>query len=285
MKKMRYRRHLSGESQYYSFIPIPLSEIVITHTEAMDQLIAETTESIRNLNARTRQLTDEQLNAEMEKEARKSCELALGKPGLFSAFMLCTPDNDVSEDTRNLLKATHYLLEARHELPLPGRLLRNAHYLACQSEKYEKKYPGEFRKSPVWIGKKGCNLRNALFVPPTEDDMTKAMADLEKYIHYATDEHVLVRAALIHYQFEMIHPFIDANGRMGRLLNLLFLLEYNVLERPAFCLSESLSHSAIQYYTELQKVNETGCYESWIMFFLSMLKKSALGNASWGKGW
>lgn len=117
----------------------------------------------------------------------------------------------------------------------------------CQSALYEKKYPGEFRTSPVWIGPEGCNLKNALFVPPTEEDMTEAFSELEKFIHEESNLHPLVQAALIHYQFETIHPFIDANGRTGRLLNLLFLLDHKAIRKPALIFSYTLGKYGVQY--------------------------------------
>lgn len=286
-----YRKHLSGESAFYSFIPVPLSGVAVEHTPAMDRLIAETAEAIHAMNARTARITGQERTEGMRREAKASCELALGKPNVFAAFTLSDGrDSDALQtDTDNLIAATDYALGARTALPLSGRLLKNAHYLACRSERYEKKYPGEFRTSPVWIGRKGCGLRDALFVPPVDEDMTGAFSDLEKYINYADDEHVLVRAALIHYQFEMIHPFIDANGRMGRLLNTLFLMEQNVISEPVLPLSEMLGRRVVRYYMELQNVSMTGCYDDWIMFFLSVVRDAAAAyplsdSAGWSCG-
>lgn len=200
----------------------------------------------------------------------------MGEQTLSFGFLKCGDEDDrLKEDTDNLLKATLYAFRVKDELPLSGRLLKQCHYLLCQSEHYAKKYPGEFRTSPVWIGWNGSSLQNALFIPPVYEDMIKAISDLEHYIHYEEQENVFVRAALIHYQFEMIHPFIDGNGRIGRLLNLLFLAEKKVLSQPLLPLSYLLSRNAIRYYRQIQQVNETGAYEDWVHFFLTMLRDSA----------
>lgn len=112
--------------------------------------------------------------------------------------------------------------------------------------------------------------------PPVYEDMTNAFSDLERYIHYEESENVFVRAALIHYQFEMIHPFIDGNGRVGRLLNTLFLIRQDAVGKPILQLSDVLNQHSFQYYMELQRLNETGNYEQWIDFFLRILKNAIL---------
>lgn len=269
-----YRKHLSGDMAFRSFVPTPLSEIRIVHTERLDKLIMEVEDAMRRLNAYAVQLSDEQVLQFMRQEAESSCKLASG--GQSVSFALGADTNDESmEDAENLLKATLYALEAMDELPLSARLLKNIHYLMCDSERYAKKYPGEFRNSPVWIGRKGSGLNDALFVPPVYEDMANAFSDLERYVHYEESENVFVRAALIHYQFEMIHPFIDGNGRAGRLLNTLFLISHAV-RKPILQLSDVLNQHSFQYYMELQRLNETGNYEQWIDFFLRILKNAIL---------
>lgn len=272
-----YRKNLSGKATFKSFVPTPLSEIQVTHTEKLDKLIQEVESAMRHLNDYSSQLSVEQTKRLMRQEAENSCKLALGKQPLSFGF-ITDADNSLEEDTVNLLKATTYAIDAMAELPLSARLLKNAHYLMCNSRRYEKKYPGEFRVSPIWIGKKGSNLNDALFVPPVYEDMTSAFCDLEKYINYEETENVYIRTALIHYQFEMIHPFIDANGRVGRLLNTLFLSEQHVLEKPILQLSHVLHMYGPRYYMELQRLNKTGNYEQWEFFFLNCLKKAALNH-------
>lgn len=268
-----YRKHLSGEAAFKSFVPTPLSEIQVIHTEELDKLIMETESAMRQFNDDVSQLSEEQIKQLMWQEAENSCKLALGEQPLSFGFM---PDADsaLEEDTDNLLKATSYAIEAMDELPLSARLLKNAHYLMCNSERYEKKYPGEFRTSPVWIGWKENGLKDAMFVPPVYDDMIEAFSDLERYINYEDSENVFVRAALIHYQFEMIHPFIDGNGRVGRLINTLYLMEQHVLKCPVLQLSNVLKKRILGYYMGIQHVNETGTYNDWLCFYLNAIKSA-----------
>ena len=277
MNMRNYRKHLSGEAAFKSFVPTPLSEIQVIHTEELDRLTQEAESAIRQLNEYASQLSEEQIKQLMRQEAENSCKLALGEQPFSFGFM---PDADsaLEEDTDNLLKTTFYAVEAMYELPLSARLLKNAHYLMCNSERYEKKYPGEFRISPVWIGWKGNGLKDAMFVPPVYpvyDDMIEAFSDLERYINYKNSENIFVRAALIHYQFEMIHPFIDGNGRVGRLLNTLYLMEQHVLKYPVLQLSNVLKKRILGYYMGIQHVNESGVYNDWLRFYLRAIKSAS----------
>ena len=267
-----YRKHLSGDMAFRSFVPTSLSEMRIVHTERLDKQIMEVENAMRRLNAYTVLLSDEQVQQIMRQEAETSCKLALGRQPVSFAFGTDTDDESM-EDAENLLKATLYALETMDELPLSARLLKNAHYLMCNSERYIKKYPGEFRKSPVWIGRKGGGLNDALFVPPVYEDMVNAFSDLEHFIHY-TKENVFIKAAILHYQFEMIHPFIDANGRIGRLLVILFLYENKVLHNSVLLLSNAISVYIEKYYNMIQYVNTTGDMNTWLRFFLSILENA-----------
>lgn len=259
---------------FKSFIPALLSEICIVHTERLDKLIMEVEDAIRMLNAYVGQLSEEQIMKLMKEEAESSCKLAWDKQPAPFVLSIHT-DEELKEDTENLLKATLYALKAMNELPLSARLLKNAHYLMCNSERYTKKYPGEFRTSPIWIGWKGNVLKDAMFVPPVYDDMIEAFSDLEHYINYENSENVFVRAALIHYQFEMIHPFIDGNGRIGRLLNTLYLMEHNVLKYPILQLSDVLKRNILGYYMGIQHVNKTMEYNDWLYFYLMAIKSAS----------
>lgn len=271
-----YRKKLQGTAQYTSFIPAPLSAVHVEE-ELLAPFVSEAQEAIDQLNQAIGKLEEEEVQRILRKEAEASWMLAAGKyffpfgiPSFSSHW-----NEEEQEEIQHLTEASLYALDSLETLPLCGRLLKNAHYLMCQSALYEKKYPREFRTSPVWIGPEGCNLKNALFVPPTEEDMTEAFSELEKFIHEESNLHLLIRASLIHYQFEAIHPFIDANGRTGRLLNLLFLFDHKVIQKPALIFSYTLGKYSTRYYTELQKVHESGAYESWVIFFLQTLKEAA----------
>lgn len=267
----RYRNNLSGAAAFRSFIPQPLQQVSIEPDKELDTLISEADSALSAL--RTQELTPEQISQLEREEAKSSWQLATGKndnPFGFYFGGAAFSEEDYRE-IDDIVVATNYGFEAMDELPLSTRLFKQIHYLVARSPRYEKKYPGEYRTSPVWIGRFGCNLRTAQFVAPVEEDMIPAINDLENYINYDNSVHPLVQAALIHYQFEAIHPFIDCNGRVGRILNTLFLIERGILKRPILPLSESLKRVAAQYYMLLQNVSDTGDYGRWIKFYLRMV--------------
>lgn len=271
-----YRKKLRGEAGYVSFVPASLGSLEVD-TSLLEGLIKETEVALGRLDAAASAMTEEEVSEVIRKEAGDSCRLAAGK--YFSPFGLSIfPDggeNEEQVEAAHLAEAIVYAVEALEALPISGRLLKNAHYLMCRSPRYEKKYPGEFRTSPVWLGKEGCTLKDATFIPPTDEDMTDAFSELEKFINMESDLNPLVRAALVHYQFEAIHPFIDANGRTGRLLNTLFLLENRIIRKPVLRWSRTLWKYSDRYYAELQRVHETGRYDGWIRFFLLSMKEAA----------
>ena len=139
----------------------------------------------------------------------------------------------------------------------------------------QEKSPGEFRYSQNWIGGQGSTIRNARYIPPNPVDMQTAMSDLEKYMNSDDSLDPLIQAALIHYQFETIHPFLDGNGRVGRLLITLFLMEKHLLSRPVLYVSCFLKINRIEYYDRMTQVRVTGDYEQWVIFFLEALSNSA----------
>ena len=276
----QYRQHLSGDAAFKSFIPILTADIHFELNSEIDAILNETKTLLSLLNEESSALSNEQIKDIILKESELSWQLASGK-----SLPTChLPLSDVSkkdemiedqEEIDNLYEASIYAIDSLKKLPISGRLLKNCHFIMCNSSRYEKKYPGEFRKSPIWIGNGKSTLKTAQFVPPVDDDMTQAFSDLEEYIHNETiSTDVLVRAALIHYQFEMIHPFIDANGRVGRLLNTLYLLEYGGLKSPCLILSYALKKRSIGYYSMLQRVNHSGKYEAWITYFLNAIREA-----------
>lgn len=144
-----------------------------------------------------------------------------------------------------------------------------------QDVRGQDKNPGEFRSSQNWIGGAGSTLKTARYIPPTVQDMEEAISDLEKYFYENDELDVLVRAGLIHYQFETIHPFLDGNGRIGRLLITLYLMEKGVLTTPALYISYFLKQNRIEYYDRMSEVRSKGNYEQWIAFFLRAVYESA----------
>jgi len=139
----------------------------------------------------------------------------------------------------------------------------------------QEKSPGEFRRSQNWIGGQGSTLKNARYIPPSPDDLPNCMSDLEKYMNADDSLNHLIRAALIHYQFETIHPFLDGNGRVGRLLITLYLMEKKILTTPALYISYFLKKNRIEYYDRMTEVRAKGNYEQWVKFFLQAILESA----------
>jgi Fic family protein len=178
-------------------------------------------------------------------------------------------------DVINYIRATEYAIKRLDTLPLCNRLIRETHSVLMEGVRGQEKNPGEFRTSQNWIGGQGSTLKNARYIPPNPADMQEAMSDLEKYMNSESDLDPLIQAALIHYQFETIHPFLDGNGRVGRLLITLFLMEKGVLSTPSLYISYYLKMNRIEYYDRMSQVRKTGDYEQWIHFFLEAFAASA----------
>jgi Fic family protein len=177
------------------------------------------------------------------------------------------------EEVSNYVKAiNHGLKRLKEGFPLSLRLLKEIHEVLLSGSRGSGKLPGEFRKSQNWIG--GTRPGNALFVPPPVEDLNQCLADFEKFLH---DESlpVLIKAGLAHVQFETIHPFLDGNGRLGRLLITLLLCMGDVLDEPILYLSLYLKQNRRIYYELLQEVRESGTWETWLEFFLDGIYSSA----------
>lgn len=175
--------------------------------------------------------------------------------------------NDKKE-VQNYIEAMNYAIKRLQELPISNRLLKETHKILMQGVRGERKYPGEFRKTQNWIG--GSNLTDAFFIPPHQDDLPNLMDDLEQFIH---NEEIkvphLIKIALIHYQFETIHPFCDGNGRLGRLLTTLYLINFKVLNKPILYLSYFFEKNKPTYYDYLTNVRKNNDIIRWVLFFLN----------------
>jgi len=177
------------------------------------------------------------------------------------------PDSDVRE-VHNYVDALDYGLERLKTLPISLRLIRELHEKLMQGVRGGNLTPGEFRRTQNWIGPAGSTIMTATYVPPPVDEMNQALSDLEKFIHTRTDVPDLARAAMIHYQFEAIHPFLDGNGRVGRLLMALLFSEWNILSQPLLNLSVYFERYRQEYYDYLLAVSQYGNWEAWLRFFL-----------------
>lgn len=174
---------------------------------------------------------------------------------------------DVGEVVR-YVEAMNYGLERLKDFPLSLRLLREIHARLLAVGRGAERGPGEFRRSQNLIGPAGCSLDTAVFVPPPVSEMHEALADLEKFIHTEDTLPILLKCGLIHCQFETIHPFLDGNGRLGRLLIAFFLCQQGILRRPLLYLSYYLKQHRQEYYDRLMAVREKGDWEGWLRFFL-----------------
>lgn len=275
-----YKSNLSGEMTYSSFVPSPLpptppvelsNDIINLLVKANSQLVV--------LEAVASRIPNVALFISMyvRKEALMSSQIEGTQATLediLDPLLDANANRDVA-DVVNYIKATEFAIKRLHSLPLCNRLLRETHAVLMEGVRGQEKNPGEFRRSQNWIGGQGSTLKNARYIPPTPDDMQAAMFDLEKYIHADDETDVLIRAALIHYQFETIHPFLDGNGRVGRLLITLFLMEKKILTTPALYISYFLKKNRIEYYDRMTEVRAKGNYEQWVKFFLQAIIESA----------
>ena len=178
-------------------------------------------------------------------------------------------------DVINYIKATEFALDRMNSLPLCSRLMKEIHAVLMSGVRGQEKNPGEFRTSQNWIGAQGSTLKTARYIPPNPIDMAEAMSELEKYMNGDDTLDVLIQAALIHYQFETIHPFLDGNGRIGRLLITLFLMDKKALNSPALYISYYLKNNRIEYYDRMSEVRNKDNYEQWVKFFLRAVRDSS----------
>ena len=275
-----YKKNLSGEMAYKSFMPsvLPPNPSIELNSEIVE-LLVKANKQLALLEGISSRIPNIHLFISMyvRKEALMSSQIEGTQATLEDVLdpMLEENTNRTVGDVVNYIKATDFAINRLKELPLCNRLIKEAHEVLLSGARGQNKSPGEFRHSQNWIGAAGCNLQNARYIPPSVEDMIQAMSDLEKYINGDDDLDVLIRAGLIHYQFETIHPFLDGNGRIGRLLITLFLMERKVLSTPALYISYFLKKNRIEYYDRMNEVRLKGNYEQWIKFFLEAVYESA----------
>jgi Fic family protein len=275
-----YRTNLSGEAEYKSFIPNPLPpKPEVEMNNDIVSLLIKANKTISTLEGISSRIPDMALFVSMyvRKEALMSSQIEGTQATLEDIFdpMIEKNTNRNVADVVNYIKATEYAIKRLNTLPLCNRLIKEAHAVLMEGVRGQEKNPGEFRHSQNWIGGQGSTLKNARYIPPNPEDMNSAMSDLEKHMNDEDDLDFLIRTALIHYQFETIHPFLDGNGRVGRLLITLFLMDQKVLTTPALYISYFLKKNRIEYYDRMTEVRLKGNYEQWIRFFLMAIDESA----------
>ena len=272
--------NLSGEMAYQSFRPNPLPpEPPIEMSNEMIAKLVDANRKLATLDGLSSRIPNMDLFVSMyvRKEALLSSQIEGTQCTLDDILNPFAEENtnlNVS-DVVNYIRAEEFAINRLQTLPLCNRLIKETHSVLMEGVRGQEKNPGEFRYSQNWIGGQGSTLRNARYIPPNPEDMINAMSDLEKYMNGEDSLDPLIQAALIHYQFETTHPFLDGNGRVGRLLITLFLMEKKILSTPSVYISYFLKMNRIEYYDRMTQVRKTGDYEQWVLFFLQALSDSA----------
>lgn len=269
----RYVKQLQG---YKAFIPATLPpDPEIEYSEQLNESLSKAGIALGRLDGSIQILpnSDRFIDMYVRKEAVISSQIEGTQSSLSNLLKreaeFNDPDapGDVTE-VSNYVRAMRKGLSLLDTLPVSGRLVREIHEELLKNVRGQEKQPGEFRKSQNWIGAEGCSLRTATFVPPPPEQMLQAMSDWEHFLH--ADDHVpdLVKIGLAHAQFETIHPFLDGNGRVGRLLITLLLCERGILQKPVLYLSYYFKQHRQEYYDLLQGTRDKGDWESWLRFFI-----------------
>ena len=274
---------LFAEEPVKAFVPAPMPPIPTIDFSDLHRPLEQATIALGSLDAVTRHLPDPQLfiYSYVRREAQLSSEIE-GTQSSLSDLLEFELGNkpgalidDVTEVSNYVAALSHGLQRMRDDdFPLSNRLLRELHQRLLQSGRGSEKQPGEFRRSQNWIG--GRRPGVALYVPPPHDQVESCMADLERFIH-ATDDGLpsLIRAGLAHAQFESIHPFLDGNGRVGRMLIAFILVQSGALREPILYLSLYLKQFRSTYYELLNQLRDDGDWEAWLQFFLEGVRLTA----------
>lgn len=277
----RSGRLVSHARGYWAFVPNPLppplelSWVLAGEISAADRAVSE-------LAGLTRTLPNPHLLIRpfMSREAVLSSRIEGTQASLSDLFYFEAsrrPPPGISDvrDVQNYVRALEYGLKRLSELPVSKRLLKEMHAELMREVRGGPVTPGEFRITQNWIGSGGCTLNEATFVPPPPEEMMDALSDLERFLHEPSPLPLLVRLALVHYQFEAIHPFVDGNGRIGRLLITLLLCSENVLPQPMLYLSAYFERNRPEYYRLLLAVSREGAWTEWLSFFLRGVTEQA----------
>lgn len=273
-------KNFSGESAYFSFYPQPLPPVPAIEIDSeMLSLITDAHEKTAVLDSVSDRVPNKDLFILMyvRKEAILSSQIE-GTQCTLDDLLNPEADEFVNADISdvvNYVKAINFSTLRLAELPLCNRLIRETHAVLMKSVRGCDKTPGEFRVSQNWIGRAGSTLKNARYIPPNPSDMKECMSDFEKFMNKEDDMDIFVKAALLHYQFETIHPFLDGNGRIGRLLITLFLMQNQAISSPLLYLSYYLKSNRIEYYDRMAEIRKSGNYEQWIKFFLRGVSETA----------
>lgn len=269
----RYIRQTAG---YRSFIPAPLPPVPAVCIEgAVQSALSQADRSLGRLDGSIYTLPHPDLFVAMyvRKEAVLSSQIEGTQSSLQDLLAAEARVFDVDrprdvDEVFNYVAAMNLGLERLAEIPVSVRLIREIHARLLQGVRGDHLTPGEVRRSQNWIGPQGCTLNEATFVPPPPHDLARHLGDLETFLHAKSELPLLIRIGLAHAQFETIHPFLDGNGRIGRLLITFLLCEKGALTKPVLYLSHFFKRHRQEYYDRLQSVRDNGDWEAWLIFFL-----------------
>ncbi len=272
-----------GEAAHWAFAPNPLPPALPFDAELVHTL-SEADRALGELAGLGRTLSNPNILIQpfIRREAVLSSRIEGTQASIADVYAYeaqlshkTTPPNSDVREVVNYVRALEYGLKRLETLPLSLRLLREMHGRLMEGIHGEAAQPGEFRHTQNWIGRPGCTLVEASFVPPPPTEMLTALNTLEQYLHAEDTYPPLFRLVFIHYQFEAIHPFIDGNGRMGRLLLTLLLVKWNLLPTPLLYLSAYFERQREAYYAQLLAVSERGTWHDWTLFCLRGITEQA----------
>lgn len=288
MDPKNFKNKLAGRviktaTGYHAFVPAPLPP-EIEYDAKLALLLSQADAALSELSGLGRYLPNPDLLIApyVKREALASSRIE-GTQADLSDLLLdeiepkrTPPGSDVLE-VRNYVAALNAGMARLDKLPLSCRLVRELHAVLMKDVRGQEKTPGQFRQSQNWIGRPGCTLQNATYVPPPhEPEMKDCLSAWEQFLHVRGTMPDLVQCALMHEHFEAIHPFLDGNGRIGRLLVVLFLIERRRLSQPLLYLSSYIEQHRETYYDRLQRVSTHGEWYAWLHFFLVAVRDTAL---------
>lgn len=276
-----FRTEMSGTGYDYKYyLPNRLPERVIFDDANINMLLEEANQYLGELNAYAKLVPNVDFFIKMHesKEAITSNKIEGTRTEIDEAMMgeenISPERRDDWREVQNYIKAMRFAIGQLDEVPFATNLLKNTHRVLVSGVRGEHKTPGELRKTQNWIG--GATIRDAHFVPPVPWEVDSLMNDMDHYWNdKALDTPILIKAAVSHYQFETVHPFLDGNGRLGRLMVILFLIEKKKISKPILYLSDFFEKNRMQYYDALDAVRFQNDLERWVKFFLVAVAETA----------